>query len=129
MTGVQTCALPICFPVTINFVDSEKKTVFEFNGCRYHPCDNCRHLFLQTKDFEHEVIKEKKKEKAIIEAGYQLFVMKSCEFERIIERGELSTSEFQDFQLHHEKYPPMKARDGCSGGSVNARVLWMRMIE
>ena len=27
MTGVQTCALPICFPVTIRFLQQAKKRV------------------------------------------------------------------------------------------------------
>lgn len=113
----------------LDFVDLQNKTVFEFNGCRYHPCDKCRNVFMKDKDFEYELVKEKKKEKAIREAGFTLHIMKSCEFEEIRASGEFDTPEYQEYQLDHECFPPMKARDGCIGGSVNARVLWMDVAK
>jgi hypothetical protein len=109
----------------LDFVDTKNKTVFEFNGCRYHPCDRCEKIFIKNKDFEYELIKEKRKEKNIKEAGFKLITMKSCEFEDLINEGVFENPEFQAFQMENERQPPMKARDGCHGGSVNARVLWM----
>ena len=32
MTGVQTCALPICFPVTIGLVERDKIKIEKYSG-------------------------------------------------------------------------------------------------
>ena len=42
MTGVQTCALPICFPVTIGVCGCEYDCVFDCDG----GCDVIVHLCL-----------------------------------------------------------------------------------
>ena len=109
----------------LDFVDIQKKVVFEFNGCRYHPCNNCRHLYQEGKDFDFAVQREKEKEKAIDLAKFKLITMKSCEFEQLQKNGAFETEEYQRFLIENQKHTPMTARDGCSGGSVNARVLWM----
>ena len=110
----------------LDFVDLFYKVVFEFNGCRYHPCDDCKGLFHREKDFEFEKTEEKRKEEAIKKAGFSLLTMKSCEFMKL--KKEIAEDAlFEDYLATHERFPPMKARDGCIGGSVNARTLYMNL--
>ena len=64
MTGVQTCALPICFPVTIGLLSAEKMGKFEHIRLLNTDLRRGRIKFREHSEWITEVSKLKKKTKA-----------------------------------------------------------------
>ena len=84
---------------SLDFVDTSKNTVFEFDVCRFHPCEKYRHLFDETKDFEHAQMQASLKKDAILRAGFTFYQMKSCEFEQLDKEGYFDQPAFVEFMV------------------------------
>ena len=111
------------------FVDgynSETQTVYEFDGSLWHGCQNCfknrqqkqPKLGGRTPD---EVLEEtKERNKLIQHAGYNLKVMRECEWAAL----KKTDPDIQEFVEHLHIAQPLNPRDSFFGGRTNAIKLY-----
>lgn len=110
-----------------------ENTVFEFDGCWYHGCDapGCFPVQFSTvydteRNEEMRIRRSKTKDKhnAIKAAGYNLIVMKECDFDRKLFREPDLDRKLSQHQMI--AVTPLNPRDAFYGGRTNASTLYFK---
>ena len=111
------------------FVDgynSETQTVYEFDGSLWHGCQNCfknrqqKHPKLGGRTPDEVLEETKERNKLIQHAGYNLKVMRECEWAAL----KKTDPDIQEFVEHLHIAQPLNPRDSFFGGRTNAIKLY-----
>ena len=106
--------------------DSKTKTVYEFNGCRFHGCPKCM-VNKKIKDprtgFTMKELHEMtiKRTAAIRASGYAVKEIYECQFDQMVKQN----SELANFIANEVDVPPrMKIREAFYGGRTSCFTLY-----
>ena len=115
-------------PTNIYFVDGydpTTKTVYEFHGCLFHGCPTCypirsvKHYATPDRTVEELFNATEAKRMVLLRAGYTVFEMWECQWEKIVD----TNADVQCFLASLELVPPLEPRDAFFGGRTGAVAL------
>ena len=115
-----------CHHLYVDGYDSETRTVYEFDGCLWHGCQNCfknrqqKHAKLGGCTPEEALEEMKERNRLIQHAGYNLKVMWECEWTK----EKKTNPDIQEFVQHLHIQEPLNPRDSFFGGRTNAIKLY-----
>lgn len=107
-----------------------ENTVFEFQDCHFHFCDClATYYVINPKSKNHDEMRIRKektinKNKAIKEAGYNLIVMRECDFRMKLKANPELNAKLDSHPMVYDE--PLEPRDAFYGGRTNANTLYFK---
>ena len=118
--------------VKVDGYDPMTKTVYEFYGCEFHGCNNCKPNNRHVKKFHHpdRTVEEihqatEQKTRLIRAAGYAVVEMWECTFKKELKQNE----ELQDLVNNMTWVFPLDPRDASYGGRTGMAKCYHKAEE